>query len=36
MMRNENKAKKQLDVLPQSEHKEILNDFVDFMVKRDV
>jgi geranylgeranyl diphosphate synthase type I len=29
-------AKKRLDVLPQSEHKEILNDFVDFMVKRDV
>ncbi len=29
-------AKKRLDVLPQSEHKEILNDFVDFMVKRDI
>jgi geranylgeranyl diphosphate synthase type I len=29
-------AKKRLDVLPQSEHKELLNDFVDFMVKREM
>ncbi len=30
------KAKKQLDVLSPSESKEILNDFVDFMVKREM
>lgn len=30
------KAKKRLDVLPLSEHKELLNDFIDFMVKREI
>lgn len=29
-------AKKRLEVIPQNEHKELLNDFVDFMVKRDI